>query len=176
MLAVLLSIPALLTSPRRTSPHRATVATDRQPRAYRAFAAAAALAIMLGAMTLPASAQPAPRGPFAHPAMAEWRRDVSLRINRKARLLGRLSVRGDTLIGLRVERNGRLVDSKVIKSSGDSELDGAFLAVVRTASPFAPLPAVYPGALLSFTTTMTSDRRKGDFNGMKPLRPYQADF
>jgi protein TonB len=108
--------------------------------------------------------------------MAEWHRGVDLRINRQARLLGRLSVRGQTIIGLRIDRGGRLIESRVLRSSGETELDGAFLAVVRTAAPFPPLPATYSGSVLSFATTMTSDTRKGDRHGMRPLRPYPADY
>jgi TonB family protein len=141
---------------------------------------AATLAMLLVAMTLRARAQAAPgtgqRAQLANPAMAEWHRSVNLRINRMARYLGKLSVRGETVVGFRVDRSGRLTESRVVRSSGNTELDGAFLAVVRTAGPFPPLPASYPGATLANAITMTSGPRKGDFNGMKPLRPYPAEF
>jgi protein TonB len=134
--------------------------------------ALAILAFGLCAMT-PAAAQ---TRPAANPAMSEWRRDVDLRINRSARYLGKLSVRGETLIALRIDRGGRLVESKVLRSSGNTELDGAFLAVVRTAAPFPPLPSAYAPPSMAFTTVMSSGPRKGDFHGMKPLRPYRTDF
>jgi TonB family protein len=138
------------------------------------IALAAALA-MLGA-TPWANAQPAPRGLFSDPAMAEWHRGFEFEVDRQIRMLGPISIRGKTVVGLRIDQGGRLVEAKVIQSSGDTELGGAFLAAIRTAGPFAPLPAVHAGSLLSFTATMTSETRKGDFNGMKPIRPYHAEF
>jgi protein TonB len=108
--------------------------------------------------------------------MAEWRRGVDIKINRTARNLGRLSVRGQTVVGFRVDRSGRLIESKVLRSSGDTELDGAFLAVVRVAGPFPPLPSGYPSPTLATAISMTSGPRKGDFHGMRPLRPFPAGF
>jgi protein TonB len=131
---------------------------------------------MLLATTPSPHAQPAPRAAFADPAMAEWRRGVDLRINRTARNLGRLSVRGQTVVGFRIDRSGRVIDSRVLRSSGNTELDGAFLAVVRVAAPFPPIPSTYSAATLSSVITLKTDVRKGDFHGMKPLRPYPAEF
>lgn len=123
-----------------------------------------------------ANAQSGPASDQRSPAMTEWRRGVDIKINRAARNLGRLSVRGQTVVGFRVDRSGRLIESKVLRSSGDTELDGAFLAVVRVAGPFPPLPSGYPSPTLATAITMTSGPRKGDFHGMRPLRPFPAEF
>jgi protein TonB len=55
-----------------------------------------------------------------------------------------------------VARDGRLLDVAVVRSSGVPEIDGAAVAILRQASPYAPLPAEIPGASATFTLPLTA--------------------
>jgi periplasmic protein TonB len=44
-----------------------------------------------------------------------------------------------------LDRQGRVIDSRVVRSSGTSALDDEALAIVRRAQPFPPLPPELPG-------------------------------
>jgi protein TonB len=111
------------------------------------------VAVLLAAMATSAEAQIAPTtGPeamTASPAMRAWRQHTTARIMRTAKRLAEAGLRGRVVICLAVNRSGRVVEATVLRSSGNTELDGAALAVVRMAGPFAPLPSIYPKAVLA---------------------------
>ena len=54
-----------------------------------------------------------------------------------------------------VARDGRLLDVKVDKSSGHSEIDTAETRTIRKASPFPPLPVDVPGDPVVFILPVT---------------------
>ena len=78
-------------------------------------------------------------------SFAVWQRDVMARIMAEARHPGGRCrsdcADGRVVVRFRVDRQGKLLDSKVQESSGSKALNAAALAAVRRAGPFPPLPA-----------------------------------
>ena len=133
----------------------------RYRAAHLPLAAAAATLWSLGA----ASALDGDRGPGDQPSsriaagapadpvpptgnaasFAAWQRDVMARIMAEARHPGGRCrpdcADGRVVVRFRVDRQGKLLDSKVQESSGSKALNAAALAAVRRAGPFPPLPA-----------------------------------
>jgi protein TonB len=62
--------------------------------------------------------------------------------------------RGETgvvQLAFSIDRQGRVLASQVVRSSGHAALDQETLATVRRAQPFPPPPADLPGAKFDFT-------------------------
>jgi TonB family protein len=57
----------------------------------------------------------------------------------------------DAQIWFRISRNGDLLDSRVLQSSGNEDYDNASLHAVSLATPFPPLPIQYEGKTLAFS-------------------------
>lgn len=57
----------------------------------------------------------------------------------------RESARQEGVVDIVLGRDGTLYSTSLLISTGTSEVDQAIMEVVRAASPFAPLPASYPG-------------------------------
>ncbi|WP_092147307.1 TonB family protein [Bradyrhizobium sp. NFR13] len=107
---------------------------------------ALSVVLLLCAMTVGAEAQFAPIDPAASSgdaAIRAWKQQVSMRIARSARRLADAGLHGRATICVAIDRNGRLVEITVLRSSGNSDVDGAALAVVRKAGPFPRLPRTY---------------------------------
>lgn len=132
--------------------------------------------ILLCAMTLGAAAQIAPtNGPEAmamSPAMRAWRQHTSARIKRMANRLADTGLRGQAIICLAVNRNGRMVETTVLRSSGNPELDGAALTVVRMAGPFAPLPSTYTKPVLAIGVPLNFRSAPSDFGAKRAERVH----
>lgn len=58
-----------------------------------------------------------------------------------------------TVIFFRIERDGRISESKIVAPSGNSTFDRAALSAVRSASPLNPLPFGYNGTYLGVQQT-----------------------
>jgi len=68
------------------------------------------------------------------------------KINEKWWVDPQLNKRGSSIvINITVARNGEIVDSKIMASSGDRRYDRAVLAALAAASPLPPLPDQYQG-------------------------------
>ena len=63
----------------------------------------------------------------------------------------RFGVQGTAVVAFRVEANGTATGVRVEESSGDRQLDGEAVAMVRRASPFAPIPNELGGQVLCVT-------------------------
>jgi periplasmic protein TonB len=106
-----------------------TYGEERTSEAYEAFAAAA---------------QPQ-RTPEQVAAVEAWRKKIGRQLESKKHYPAAARVRreeGDVLIVFRLDRQGRLVSSRIVRSSGSATLDKAGLALVREAQPFPPPPPV----------------------------------
>lgn len=57
----------------------------------------------------------------------------------------------DAQIWFRISRNGDLLDSRVVQTSGNEDYDNASLRAVSLASPFPPLPYQYESKTLAFS-------------------------
>jgi protein TonB len=96
--------------------------------------------------------------------MQAWRQRTGAQIAQMARRLAEAGLRGRTVVCMAVGRNGRVVEASTLRSSGSPELDGAALAIVRKAAPFAPLPSIYPKPVLLVRVPIA-------FSGRRSLSP-----
>jgi TonB family protein len=88
----------------------------------------------------PAPSAPAPAKPS--PAVASWQQALVARLDRfKSYPSQANGAEGVVTVSFRIDRQGKVVNSQVVKSSGSSVLDAAALALVKRASPFPPPPA-----------------------------------
>jgi TonB family protein len=116
--------------------------------------------------TPPAAASPAPTpsppGPAKpSPAVASWQQALVARLDRiKSYPPQANGAEGVVTVGFRIDRQGKVVTSQVVKSSGSSVLDAAALALIKRASPFPPPPA---------------ELSDGDLSIVVPIRYAAAD-
>ena len=88
----------------------------------------------------PAPTAPAPAKPS--PALASWQQALVVRLDRFKRYPSQArGAEGVATVGFRVDRQGKVVSSKIVKSSGSAVLDTEALALIKRAAPFPPPPA-----------------------------------
>jgi len=63
---------------------------------------------------------------------------------------------GTVVLRAVISRDGRLLESGIVKSSGVAALDKGLLEALRAAAPYPPLPAEIPGDRIVFTQPITS--------------------
>jgi TonB family protein len=91
-----------------------------------------------------AAAAPPKRTPEQVAALAAWKLQVARQLERKKQYPAAARARreqGTVFVFFVVDRQGRLSDSRVLRSSGFATLDSASLNLVRQAQPFPPPPA-----------------------------------
>jgi TonB family protein len=89
--------------------------------------------------------------PSPSPAIAKWQQALVTRLARFQRYPKQAGGAGGIVsLGFSIDRQGRVVDSRIVKSSGSAVLDAEAQALVKRASPFPPPPAEVPDADLSF--------------------------
>jgi hypothetical protein len=71
--------------------------------------------------------------------------------------IGRVRFQGSSVVQLKIARSGILVESKLVRSSGDKVVDEFWNKVLNLAAPYPPLPRDYPGEELVFTYTLYYD-------------------
>lgn len=98
-----------------------------------------------------ASAASAPRVAISH-AQSEvrdsWRRQLATHVNGHKRYPAaarRKRLQGAVEVAFAVDRMGRIVSARIVRSSGADELDHEALAVLARASPLPPPPDGVPG-------------------------------
>jgi protein TonB len=62
-------------------------------------------------------------------------------------------MQGDLMIVFRLERNGHLVSSRIVHSSGYQILDGSSIKAIELASPFPPFPDTIPVQILNINAS-----------------------
>lgn len=65
---------------------------------------------------------------------------------------------GTVVLKFTISRDGRLIDVVIAQSSGVMALDRGLLEAIKTASPYPPLPADFPGDRATFTQPITAKR------------------
>jgi protein TonB len=108
----------------------------------------------------PAEAAPVPTAPqaaptsaarAAAPAITSWQRRLIAQLERYKRYppqaRGKL---GEARLAFSIDRQGRVVTSRIVHSSGSDALDDEALALVKRAEPLPPPPAGVPDDQLSF--------------------------
>ncbi|MBF0347821.1 MAG: energy transducer TonB [Magnetococcales bacterium] len=71
-----------------------------------------------------------------------------------------LSLSGNLRLKFTIGRDGRLLDLKILRSSGESILDESAMRAVQAAAPFAPFPESWQLEKIHVTTTFEYIRRK----------------
>lgn len=66
---------------------------------------------------------------------------------------------GTTVVRIVIARDGKLLDVRVVRSSGFPALDKGVVEGLRAGSPYAPLPADIPGDRATFNLPVVSNRR-----------------
>jgi periplasmic protein TonB len=96
----------------------------------------------------PAAAVPSPAA-SASSSAASWQQSLRARL---ARLQPQkaLGVQGVVNLAFSIDRQGNLVGSRIVKSSGSAPLDAAALDLIKRAAPFPPPPAQIADSELSF--------------------------
>ena len=97
--------------------------------------------------------QPPTEAPSPRPsaAIANWQQALATRLTRFQRYPTQAGgATGVVSLRFSIDRQGRLVDSRIVKSSGSAVLDAEAQALVKRASPFPVPPADVPDAGLSF--------------------------
>jgi protein TonB len=90
-------------------------------------------------------------------AVREWQNSLSTQIRRFQRYPPRAIARreqGSAAITFRIDSNGRVIESRIIKSSGSSDLDQELLAMVARAQPLPKPPPDAKPADLEITFAM----------------------
>jgi protein TonB len=98
-------------------------------------------------------------------AQASWQKGLVGKLNRFKRYpdaASRRGIKGVAMVRFTVDREGQVVASEVLKSSGSPILDEEALALVKRASPFPLPPNVIPDAFLASDVPI--------WFGMKPDR------
>jgi protein TonB len=87
-------------------------------------------------------------------AMPSWKGQIVAAIERNKRYPAEAEARreqGMPAVSFSIDRQGRLLSSRVVRASGVAALDQEALAILRRAQPFPPPPAEIVGARFDFT-------------------------
>lgn len=86
-------------------------------------------------------------------AIENWQRDLVVHLNRHKKYPAKAreaQQHGVVTVTFSIDRQGRIVASRLAKSSGFEELDRATLVMLQRASPLPAPPATVPGEIIPF--------------------------
>jgi len=95
-------------------------------------------------------------------ALPRWQRRIETALERNKRYPGLAQSRreqGVVLISFTIDRQGRLLSSHILRSSGYDLLDAEAMDLLRRAQPFPPPPDDFPGAHVSVTVPIRFNLR-----------------
>jgi periplasmic protein TonB len=99
----------------------------------------------------PQTTPAAPAQPKPSSAMASWYKALAARVARFQRYPTQArGAEGVVTVGFRIDRQGQIVSSQIVKSSGSAVLDADALALIKRAAPLPAPPAEIADANLSF--------------------------
>jgi periplasmic protein TonB len=94
---------------------------------------------------------PAPPSPEPAQAIASWQRAIVARLARFQRYPTQAKgATGVVSLSFSIDRQGHVLNSKIIKSSGSAVLDAEALSLLTRAAPLPPPPAAVPDTDLTF--------------------------
>ena len=94
---------------------------------------------------------PAPASPELAPSIASWQQAIVARIARFQRYPAQAKgATGVANLSFSIDRQGHVLNSQIIKSSGSSVLDAEALFLLTRAAPLPPPPAAVPDTDLTF--------------------------
>jgi protein TonB len=129
-------------------------APQRQEPRPPAPTTSAPQAIPVETAAKPAAPAQGPRKPENKYAVQTWQKQVSDLIARNARYptgAERKRQTGDVQVAFGIDRQGRVIDSRVVRGSGIPDLDQEALAVLGRAQPFPAPPQELPGDRVGVT-------------------------
>jgi protein TonB len=100
--------------------------------------------------TAPTQGQIKPRN---SQAAAKWQNQIVAAIERNKRFPETAARRGESgtaQVFFSIDRHGRVLSSRIVRSSGAAVLDDEALALLHRAEPFPPPPPEYPGDSVNF--------------------------
>ena len=103
---------------------------------------------------LPAAPMQGQRNPIISNAVPTWKTQIVALLERNKRYPAAAQARGEkgtAQLAFSLDRQGRVMASRIVKSSGSAALDQETLELVRRAQPFPPPPAAMPGAHVDLT-------------------------
>ncbi len=124
-------------------PPREVQQETRQAPRLPAPTTSAPVAIPERTAALPAAPTQGQATPQNSSALAAWRSQIVAVIERNKRYPETSARRGEQGVAqvfFSLDRQGRVIDSRVVRSSGASALDEEALALLRRAQPFPPVP------------------------------------
>lgn len=81
-----------------------------------------------------------------------WQKELSAHLDRHKRYpTDRVQQAAEITVTFSIDRNGHLLSSSVVKSSGDASFDAAALAMLKRSDPLPPPPPLIADETLSFT-------------------------
>jgi protein TonB len=129
-------------------PHQeVTRAQPQQPR-IPAPTTSAPQALSEQTAALPAAPMQGRPTPNRSTAVQTWKTEILALLERNKRYPGAAQSRhqqGTAQVFFSLDRQGHVIDSRVVRSSGASALNEEALALLRRAQPFPPLPPKLPG-------------------------------
>jgi protein TonB len=94
---------------------------------------------------------PGPASPKPAPAIASWQQAVVARLARFQRYPAQAKgATGVANLSFSIDRQGHVLNSQIIKSSGSAVLDAEALSLMTRAAPLPPPPAAVPDTDLTF--------------------------
>jgi protein TonB len=87
-------------------------------------------------------------------AIPNWKRQVVARLERNKRYPAAARTRNETgtaQLAFSLDRQGKVMATRIVKSSGSAALDAETLELVRRAQPFPPPPAAIAGVQIDLT-------------------------
>ena len=101
--------------------------------------------------TPPSAAPPSPTPSAPSPAVVDWQKALLARLAQFQRYPAQArGAEGVVTVGFTIDRQGKIVSSRIVKSSGSTILDAEALALLKRAAPLPPPPAEVTDAALSF--------------------------
>jgi protein TonB len=92
-----------------------------------------------------------PTSPELAPAIASWQQAVVARLARFQRYPAQAKgATGVVNLSFSIDRQGHVLNSQIIKSSGSAVLDAEALSLLTRAAPLPPPPAAVPDSDLTF--------------------------
>jgi len=94
---------------------------------------------------------PGPASPKPAPAIASWQQAIVARLARFQRYPAQAKgATGVANLSFSIDRQGHVLNSQIIKSSGSAVLDAEALSLMTRAAPLPPPPAAVPDTDLTF--------------------------
>jgi periplasmic protein TonB len=139
-------------------------ASSRLPRLKRNAVAVISTAMISALLVTAAAAQQTqpqpqqapttatvPTSPELAPAIASWQQAVVARLARFQRYPAQAKgATGVVNLSFSIDRQGHVLNSQIIKSSGSAVLDAEALSLLTRAAPLPPPPAAVPDSDLTF--------------------------